>query len=309
VILTARRESGVAPAARLVDNAMNVLVLGATGLLGNAVFRSMSKASGLRAAGTIRRETARGLFAPEHAGHLIVVEDIEDPDQLARLFAVARPDVVVNCIAAGRPAPADPMRSIEVYAVLPRRLSHLCRLSGARLVQIGSDGVFSGIRGSYSEDDPPDADDVYGIAKLLGEIAEPHAITLRTSIIGHELQSTGGLLEWFLSQQEQCRCYTRSIFSGFPTIVLADLIRDVVIPRCDLHGVYHVATRPISKFDLLRLVAERYGKKIELIPDDRANPDRTLVAARFEKATGYVAPDWQTLVDLMYGDRFGSTRV
>ena len=90
--------------------------------------------------------------------------------------------------------------------------------------------------------------------------------------------------------------------------MLADLVRDVVIPRPDLHGVYHLATRPISKFDLLRLVAERYGKNIELIPDDRDNPDRTLVAARFEKATGYVAPDWPTLVDLMYRDRFGSTR-
>ena len=287
---------------------MKILVLGATGLLGNAVFRSMSQASGLRVTGTIRREAARGSFAPELAGRLTVVADIEDPDQLARLFDPVRPDVVINCIAAGRPAPADPMRSIQVYSVLPRRLSHLCRLSGARLVQISSDGVFSGMRGGYGEDDPPDANDIYGISKLLGEIAEPHAITLRTSIIGHELQSTGGLLEWFLSQQQQCRCYTRAIFSGFPTIVLADLIRDVVIPRPELHGVYHVATRPISKFDLLQLVAERYGKKIELIPDDRANPDRTLVAARFEKATGYVSPDWQTLVDLMYCDRFGSAR-
>jgi dTDP-4-dehydrorhamnose reductase len=296
------------PAALLPDIAVNVLILGATGLLGNAVFRSMSKSSFLCVTGTTRREADRGLFAAEHAGCLTVVEDIENPDQRARLFDAVRPDVVVNCIAVGRPAPADPMRSIEVYSLLPRRLAHLCRLSGTRLVQISSDGVFSGMRGSYSEDDPPDANDIYGISKLLGEIAEPHAITLRTSIIGHELQSRGGLLEWFLSRQEQCRCYTRAIFSGFPTIVLADLIRDVVIPRPDLHGVYHVATRPISKFDLLRLVANRYGKKIELIPDDRVNPDRTLVAARFEKATGYVAPDWPTLVDLMYCDRFGSTR-
>ena len=142
----------------------------------------------------------------------------------------------------------------------------------------------------------------------MGEIVEPHAVTFRTSIIGHELQSTGGLLEWFLSQQEQCHCYTQAIFSGFPTIVLADLIRDVVIPRSDLHGVYHLATQPISKFDLLRLVAKRYGKKIELIPDDRANPDRSLVASRFEKATGYVPPDWPTLVDLMYCDHLGSAR-
>jgi dTDP-4-dehydrorhamnose reductase len=286
---------------------VKILVLGATGLLGNAVFRGLSKASDAQVEGTIRREAARGFFAPEHASHLTVVEDIENPEQLARMLETAGPDLVINCIAVGRPAPADPMRSFAVYSVLPRRLSHLCRLSGARLVQISSDGVFSGSRGGYSEDDPPDADDIYGISKLLGEVAEPHAVTLRTSIIGHELQSGSGLLEWFLSQQDRCRCYTRAIFSGFPTIVLADLIRDVVIPRPDLHGVYHVATRPISKFDLLRLVAKRYGKTIELIPDDRASPDRSLVADRFEKATGYVAPDWPALVDLMYRDRFGST--
>jgi dTDP-4-dehydrorhamnose reductase len=191
---------------------------------------------------------------------------------------------------------------------LPQRLAHLCRVYGSRLVQIGSDGVFSGTRGAYTEDDLPDADDIYGISKLLGEVSAPHAITLRTSIIGHELQFKGGLLEWFLSQQGQCRCYTRAIFSGFPTIVLADLIRDFVVPRPDLHGVYHVATRPISKFDLLQLVAERYGKSIELIPDDRSNPNRSLVADRFEKATGYVPLDWPRLVDSMFCDRFGSTR-
>jgi dTDP-4-dehydrorhamnose reductase len=287
---------------------VKILVLGATGLLGNAMFRSMSKASGARVEGTIRHEAARGLFVPEYAARLTVVEDIESPDGLARLFDAAGPNVVVNCIAVGRPAPADPMRSISVHSVLPHRLSHLCRLAGARLIQISSDGVFSGLRGAYTEDDAPDANDIYGISKLLGEVTEPHAITLRTSIIGHELQSGSGLLEWFLSQQDRCRCYTRAIFSGFPTIVLADLIRDVVIPRPDLHGLYHVATRPISKFDLLQLVARRYGKAIELIPDDRASPDRSMVADRFEKATGYVAPDWPTLVDLMYSDRFGSTR-
>jgi dTDP-4-dehydrorhamnose reductase len=287
---------------------VKILVLGATGLLGNAVFRSMSKASGARVEGTIRHEAARGLFAPEHAAHLTVVEDLANPQGLARLFDGVGPDLVVNCVAVGRPAPADPMRSILVHSVLPRRLLHLCGLSGARLIQIGTDGVFSGMRGAYSEEDVPDANDIYGISKLLGEVAAPHAITLRTSIIGHELQSGSGLLEWFLSQQDQCRCYTRAIFSGFPTIVLADLIRDVVIPRPDLHGVYHVATSAISKFDLLQLVARRYGKAIQLIPDDRASPDRSLVAARFEKATGYVAPDWPTLVDLMYCDRFGSTR-
>ena len=267
----------------------------------------MSKASGARVTGTIRREAARSLLAPEYAGGLTVVEDIENPESLARLFDATAPDVVINCIAVGRPAPADPLRSIQVYSVLPRRLSHLCGLSGARLIQISSDGVFSGSRGGYTEDDLPDANDVYGVSKLLGEISEPHAFTLRTSIIGHELQSRGGLLEWFLSQQGRCSCYTRAIFSGFPTIVLADLIRDVVIPHPGLHGIYHMATRPISKFDLLQLVAKRYSKAIELIPDDRASPDRSLIADQFRNATGYTPPDWPELVDLMYSDRFGTT--
>jgi dTDP-4-dehydrorhamnose reductase len=287
---------------------MKILVLGATGLLGNAVFRSLSKASGAHVHGTMRCEAARRLFAPEFAGRLIVVENLAESDRLARLLDQVAPDVVINCVAVRRPARPDPMRSIMIHSLLPRRLFHYCSLSGTRLIQISTDGVFSGSRGAYTEDDVPDADDIYGISKLLGEVAAPGAITLRTSIVGHELQSGSGLLEWFLSQQHQCRCYTRAIFSGFPAIVLADLIRDVVIPRSDLHGVYHVAARAISKFDLLQLVASRYGKTIELIPDDRASPNRSLVAKRFEQATGYVPPDWPTLVDLMYCDRFGSTR-
>ena len=285
---------------------MKVLVLGATGLLGNAVFRSLSRMLDAQVTGTVRQEAARKLFDPAVAGRLAVVGNIEDPGQQAALFDAVRPDIVVNCIAVGRPAPADPLRSIAVYAVLPQRLSYLCRRTGARLIQISSDGVFAGQRGAYTEADVPDADDVYGTSKFLGEIDAPHAITLRTSIIGHELQSGSGLLEWFLAQQGECRCFTRAIFSGFPTIVLADMIRDVVIPRPGLYGIYHVATRPISKFDLLLLVAGRYGKSINLIADDRSAPDRSLVADRFERATGYKAPDWPALVDAMYRDKFGS---
>ena len=135
-------------------------------------------------------------------------------------------------------------------------------LNRVRLIQISTDGVFSGSRGEYSEDDFPDTNDDYGVSKLLGEVRDLHAITLRTSIIGHELQNKTGLLDWFLSQHIECSCYTRSIFSGFPTIVLAQIIRDVIIPRPDLYGIYHIASQPISKFDLLQLVAKKYGKHI-----------------------------------------------
>jgi dTDP-4-dehydrorhamnose reductase len=91
-----------------VSDGVKILVLGATGLLGNAMFRSMSKTSGARVAGTIRSEAARSLFAPEYAAGLAVVEDIENPDALVRLFDVTGPDVVINCIAVGRAAPGAP---------------------------------------------------------------------------------------------------------------------------------------------------------------------------------------------------------
>jgi dTDP-4-dehydrorhamnose reductase len=282
---------------------MNILVLGATGMLGSAVFRVLSESSGSQVFGAVRRIDAKRLFAPVLASHLVVADDVENHQQLERLFDTVRAQVVVNCTAVRKPGPPDPMKAISIFSLLPHRLARLCRLRDARLVQISSDGVFSGARGGYTEDDLPDASDVYGVAKLLGEVSEPHAITLRTSIIGHELQTKTGLLEWFLSQGEQCKCYTRAMFSGFPTVVLARVIRDVIIPRPALHGVYHVATQPISKYDLLRLVAEVYGKKIDIIADDSVVIDRSLNSARFASATGYVAPGWPELIGIMRADR------
>jgi dTDP-4-dehydrorhamnose reductase len=282
---------------------VNILVLGATGMLGSAAVRVLAESAGAQVFGTVRRADAKRLFPPELASRLVVVDDLEDHRQLERLFDTARPRVVINCTALRKPTPPDPMRSISIFSLLPHRLARLCRLRDARLVQISSDGVFSGSRGGYTEEDLPDASDVYGVAKLLGEVSDPHAITLRTSIIGHELQTKAGLLEWFLSQGDQCRCYTRAIFSGFPTVVLAQVIRDVIIPRPALHGVYHVATHPISKYDLLQLVAKVYRKKIDIIRDDSVVIDRSLNSGRFASATGYVAPGWPELISIMRADK------
>jgi dTDP-4-dehydrorhamnose reductase len=123
---------------------------------------------------------------------------------------------------------------------------------------------------------------------------------LRTSTIGHELQSKYGLLDWFLSQEGCCKGYTRAVFSGLPTVMLAQVIRDVVIPHHELSGLYHVAAKPINKFDLLKLIANVYGKQIEIIPDDRLVIDRSLVAGRFRAATAYVAPEWDEMIRMMH---------
>lgn len=274
-------------------------------MLGSAVLRVMHEKSSMEVLGTIRTtEQARHLDHRFQAG-VRVVADLEDLGELDRCLDEVRPDVVINCVALRRRTAGSPdfQRLIALFALLPQRLSRLCLAYGSRLIQISSDGVFSGLKGKYTEVDCPDASDAYGMAKILGEVQDGHAITIRTSIIGHELAIKSGLLEWFLAHDHQCVGYTRAIFSGLPTIVLARILRDVVIPNQNLTGVYHVASQAISKYDLLRIVATTYRKSIEIIPDDRVIIDRSLATDKFALATGYIAPPWEQLIQAMHASR------
>ena len=281
---------------------MKILVLGASGMLGNAMIRVMSEQSDWKVYGTIRSESSKRFFSANIAERLLSGVDVEQHDSLMQAFISVRPDVVINCVGLIKQLAdaEDPLLAIPINSLLPHRLAKLCELTGARLVHMSTDCVFAGDKGAYRESDPSDARDLYGRSKFLGEVAYPNTITLRTSIIGHELQSAHGLVEWFLLQQGRCKGYTRTIFSGLPTVVLSQIVRDVLIPHTDLHGVYHVAAQPISKYDLLKLIADVYGKSIEIAPDDRLVNDRSLNADRFRLATGYVAPGWTELVRSMH---------
>ncbi len=153
---------------------------------------------------------------------------------------------------------------------------------------------------NYTENDFADANDLYGRSKFLGEVDYPNSITLRTSIIGHELGRSRSLIGWFLDQQSSVKGFTRVIFSGLPTIELAQIVYNIVIPKPNLTGLYHVAVKPINKFDLLHLVAKIYQKTIEIIPSNKLIIDRSLNAERFNQATGYATPEWPELIKAMY---------
>jgi dTDP-4-dehydrorhamnose reductase len=281
---------------------MNILVLGVTGMLGNAVFRVLMEDSSLCVYGSARREQARCNFSGARSDRLLIGVDVENYDSLVRTFAAVRPEVVVNCIGLVKQlADAnDPLLAVPINTLLPHRLAALCQAIGARLVHISTDCVFSGAKGNYQESDFPDAYDLYGRTKLLGEVDYAHAITLRTSIIGHELAGQRSLISWFLAQQQSVRGFTRAVFSGLPTVELARVIRNVVLQQPNIHGLYHVAAKPIDKCALLNLVAQVYGKHIQIVPDDSLVIDRSLDAARFREATGYVAPEWPTLIQQMH---------
>ena len=279
---------------------MRVLVVGASGMLGNAMLRVMSEQTGWIVFGTLRSEnSALRLLAPN--AHLLNGVGIEQDDSLMSAFRQSCPEMVVNCVGLVKQVAegGDPLEAIPVNSLFPHRLARMCKLANARLIHISTDCVFSGYKGNYSEADTPDATDMYGRSKLLGEVDYSHAITLRTSIIGHELESTRGLIGWFLAQQGSVRGYEKAIFSGLPTYELARLICNFVVPHQDLRGVYHVGAKPISKYELLQLVCREYGKDLQIKRDDAVKIDRSLDSSRFSRATGYIAPTWMELITQM----------
>ncbi|MBC7405114.1 MAG: SDR family oxidoreductase [Cytophaga sp.] len=284
---------------------MKVLVFGASGMIGSAMVRVLSETKEWQVFGTLRSDASKRFFSPSIASRLLTNIDVDSQDALVRVFAQVKPDVVINCIGLTKHhiEASDPLLAIPVNALLPHRMAALCAVVGARLVHVSTDCIFSGAKGSYVEEDAADASDLYGKSKFLGEVNYPHAITLRTSTIGHELETTYGLLEWFLSQEGSCKGFNQAIFSGLPNTVFAQIVRDIVIPRADLSGLYHVGTAPIGKYDLLRLIADIYGKSIDVIRDDGFVIDRSLDSTRFYKATGYDVPSWPTLVQSMYMSR------
>ena len=209
---------------------------------------------------------------------------------------------MINCIGIVKQlADAnDPLYALPFNSLLPHRLANLCGVAGARLVHMSTDCVYSGSKGMYTEEDIPDATDLYGRSKLLGEVDYPHAITLRTSIIGHELIGARSLVCWFLEQSGCVSGFNRAVFSGLPTVEIARLIRDYVLPNPLLHGVYHVSSDPINKFDLLKLVAHIYGKNIQIEKNGDYEIDRSLDSVRFREETGYSPASWEDLIVSMH---------
>ncbi|MCU7806361.1 MAG: SDR family oxidoreductase [Candidatus Thiodiazotropha sp. (ex Semelilucina semeliformis)] len=284
---------------------MRILILGISGMLGNAVFRYFSNINHHDVVGTLRSHRDLAHFPMPWQDRIITGVDVLHQDGLINLLSETRPDVVINCVGLIKQLSSanDPLVALPINSLFPHRLSRLCQLSECRLIHISTDCVFSGRSGNYLETDLSDAEDLYGQSKHIGEVNnEANAITLRTSIIGHELHSNHALVDWFLNSSEQVNGFTKAIFSGLPTIELAHVIHDHVLPVSDLHGLFHVSTDPITKHDLLTLIASVYQKEIEIVPNKELVIDRSLNSDLFKSATGYQPPAWPDLIKTMHND-------
>ena len=278
---------------------MRILILGGAGMLGHQLWRQMHLHHEVWV--TLRQPLEKyqpfGLFDSQRT---LTGIDVARDEALAEAFRASRPEAVINCVGIIKQLSeaGDPLVSIAINSLLPHRVNRLCAASGARLIHISTDCVFSGMRGSYTEQDSSDAEDLYGRSKFLGEVPGPHALTLRTSIIGRELETKSGLIDWFLSQRGQTlKGYRRAIYSGFTTHELARIIELILIRHPDLCGLWQVSSAAINKFELLTLAKESFQWPGEILPDEALVCDRSLDSSRFRAATSYRPPSWPSMLD------------
>jgi len=275
---------------------MRVLIFGGNGMLGHKLCQILSGQMEVWA--TFRTDDVGHEYLPEK--NIVENVAIQNVERVAEVLDVVKPDVVINAvgIVKQRDEAKQAVPSIQVNALFPHQIADLCAPREIRVIQISTDCVFSGLRGYYSEVDVPDPVDLYGRSKLLGELNRPGCLTLRTSIIGWQLNTFSSLLSWFALQRgKTIKGYRKAIYTGLTTAVLAQLIGDIILTRPELQGIYQVASEPIRKYDLLLQLRDLLGwDDINMHPDEQFFCDRTLLGARFMTATGWRAPDWDEML-------------
>jgi dTDP-4-dehydrorhamnose reductase len=284
-----------------------ILVLGGGGMLGHKLFQVLGDRfpdtwCTLRSR---RDETPWRTVPLFQSPRVLEAVDASDLASVDRLLREMRPAVIVNAIGAikQRVEAQNALTSITINALLPHRIAAVAREWEGRTIHFSTDCVFSGQRGGYTEEDEPDAVDLYGLTKRLGEIAGRSALTLRTSFIGRELQHRESLLEWFLAQDHgQVKGFRRVWWSGVTSSHLAEVVADVIERHHDVHGLYHLSSDRISKYDLLVGLRDGLHLDIDIQPDEGPLCDRSLDGRRWVQTTGYRCPSWDALIRQLADD-------
>jgi dTDP-4-dehydrorhamnose reductase len=283
---------------------MRILILGATGMLGYSLFSNLREINGFDVFGTVRNIKGKEAFFEEVLSSLIFDVDVTDTVGIDSAIASVKPDVVINCIGLIKQHDVSKqhVNAVEINALLPHQIARLCDQHSAKLIHFSTDCVFSGKKGLYTEESTPDATDLYGKSKCLGEVDYPPHLTLRTSIIGHELNSSVSLIDWFLSQTGEVKGFSKAIFSGLPTCYVAKLLAENILKSPELSGLYHLSVSPIDKYTLLKQVAETYRKETVINEFTNFEIDRSLNSQKLTRKLGLVLAPWPELIEYMHKD-------
>lgn len=277
-----------------------ILIVGANGMLGSSLLRYFSSIEDYEVVGTTRSIVVAKQLEQKLNVKIIDSVDVTDFERLESVVVEHKTNIVFNCVGIIKQLDAakNNILSIEINSLLPHKLAQLCSAHSAKLIHFSTDCIFKGTKGNYVEDDESDALDLYGKSKFLGEVGYNGHLTLRTSIIGHELGTNHSLVDWFLSQKKSVSGFTNAIFSGLPTCYMAEVIHKHVLPN-NLSGLFHLSVEPISKYDLLNIIKKIYGVNIDIKPADEFRIDRSLNSTLFRNKTNFVPESWTKLIEKM----------
>lgn len=283
---------------------MKVLILGATGMLGYSLFSNLSSYNHLDVYGSVRTTEGKEAFFEQYQSKILKNIDVTDIAAIEYIISTVKPDVVINCIGLIKQhdIAKQHIAAIKINALLPHQVAEICDTFKARLIHFSTDCVFDGKQGLYRESDLPNATDLYGKSKCLGEVSYGQHLTLRTSIIGHELNSAVSLVDWFLSQTGEVNGFSKAIFSGLPTCYIAKLLAEKILEDTSINGLYHLSVEPIDKFSLISLIAEIYGKSIMINETSQFVIDRSLESSLLRQTIDFIPPSWSKLITFMHND-------
>ena len=282
---------------------MRILVFGATGMLGHTVFKFLNQTNhNIECYGSIRNKKDEELFDIHFSKNLRIFDGFNNLDKLEKFIKKVEPQVILNCIGLikQRDNSENQPEAIFINSLLPHQISKVCNELGIRLIHFSTDCVFSGSKGNYKESDLPDARDIYGLAKFMGEINNKNSLTIRTSIIGHELKNSLGLLEWFLGEKREITGYSKAIFSGLTTLEVSRFLLDHIFKNNKIYGVYHLASEPITKLKLLEIINNVYKSKKNIISSSSLKINRSLDGSKLIELTKYKVPNWEEMIKDLY---------
>lgn len=279
---------------------MKILIIGATGMIGHALWIGLGLKHDVS---VIMRKDRSVLPSIPNIDKTTIFDkvDVRDFEAVENVISTTKPDVVFNCVGIVKQLKisSNHLACIELNSRFPHQLAQACIKSNARMIQFSSDCVFDGKKGQYVESDLPDATDLYGRTKALGEIDySENVLTLRTSFIGREIFPHGGLINWFESQEGgKVFGFSNAIYSGLPTNTFVKILNDVILPNKSLNGIYHLSSSPIDKYSLLHLVKQTLQLDVSVTEDSSFVIDRSLNSQKFAAATKYTPPQWLKLIE------------
>ena len=282
---------------------MKIYILGISGMLGSELFLRFNKIPKYIIKGSARAKHLR--FFRNFKNNIDYNVSAYDLNKIKKKIKKFKPDYVINCIGFVKQKIKKSTTFSDVFyinSIFPKKIFKITKTLNIKLIHFSTDCVFDGHKGNYDEKSVPNALDLYGFSKYLGELNSKHVLTLRTSIIGHELSSKHGLLEWFLSKNKKCNGYVNVFFSGLTTFEIFNFLHNFLFTKKNknLYGLYNLSSRRISKYNLLKEISKIYKKNILIKKDYTSKLDRTLNSSLIKKKISYSTPSWKKMLSDMY---------